>query len=194
MRRIVTKEEKDKKETRNKLIMGIVMVAILVLSTAGYAIFSREDNSSGSVEKKNYNGIEFEKMGNGLWVFKLNGASFYTNFEPKETENISVPFVTYQQYSGKNLYIVSEDNRAKAEIYQNLGRVVSRIQDACFMGENCTSDLPEKNCSSNMILIKENKNIEIKEEENCIFINAPSSEILRATDAYIFKVLGVRSY
>ena len=48
----MTKKEIEKKDTRNKTIIGLIMVAILVLSTAGYAFFS---GSEDTIKKVKYN-------------------------------------------------------------------------------------------------------------------------------------------
>ncbi|MFH1500648.1 MAG: hypothetical protein ABIE22_01755 [archaeon] len=190
MQKILSKEQKTKSEKRNKTILGVAMVALLVLSTAGYAFFSNGEDSESS-EKKTYNGIDFYSLSNSLWGFKVDNLEFYTRYYPGDTENISVPFVSLQNYRGKNLYFVSEDSQAKTEIYQNMKYYIDRVQDVCFY-DNCTEDLPIKNCSENIVLISIGNNTGVEQEENCIFIKAPSSEIIRASDAFIFKVLGIR--
>ena len=50
MKRIETKEIVEKKSNRNKLIIGLIMIGILVLSTAGYAFYNYDKSSSSKVK------------------------------------------------------------------------------------------------------------------------------------------------
>lgn len=189
MRKILTQGEKEKKETRNKLIIGIILVAIMVLSTAGYSFLS------GSEEKRTeitYNNLKFVLNENGLWQFQTQNLDFLTSFNPQETENISVPvFKTISDFYGKPLFFVG-GGQAKQEIARNLGNFPSRMQEACIDEKNCKGELPIKNCSDNIIVIEEKEEIKISQEENCIFIFSPYDEQIRAADAFIFRVLGVK--
>lgn len=195
MKKIITKEEKEKRETRNKVIIGLILVAIMILSTAGYAFFSSPEEKKEKIE---YNGIKFTLNENGLWQFKIQDFEFLTQYNPKETENISVPILmTLNYYSGKPLYLLGE-SPAKQEISRNLWDFLSRIpQEGCIVKykELCEENAPIKNCSEdNIIIIKEGNYTEIRQEDNCIFIFSPYQEQTRATDAFIFKILGVREF
>ena len=74
MRKILTKEKKEKKESRNKLIIGLVLVAIMVISTAGFAFFSAPQEK---VSKINYNSIDFILGENNLWQFNIQNFEFF---------------------------------------------------------------------------------------------------------------------
>ncbi|MFH1307915.1 MAG: hypothetical protein ABIH72_03615 [archaeon] len=190
MRKIETKDSKAKSDNIKKIALGIFMVIILIISTAGYAFYNTGEDSEDTDNKLTLNGVEFLRLENNYWYFSKNDNEFYTRYNPEETENITIPIVRLESYTGKNLYFASENSLAKSEIYQNMKFFIDKTQDVCFF-ENCTEDLPYKNCTDNIIIIKYSENIEISKEENCILINAPSSEILRASDAFIYKVLGV---
>lgn len=193
MIKIQSKEEKEKKETRKKLIMGIILVVIMVLSTAGYAFFSSPETSQDKIE---YNGITFTLNENGLWQFRTNNLDFATQYNPTETENISVPiFMTANSYSGGSLFFVGK-GAAKQEIAGNLLNLLSRIpQDACLEGyeDKCGENDPVKKClGDNVIVIREANDTKISQEDKCIFIEAPYSEQVKAADALIFKILGIK--
>ncbi len=194
MRKILTQDEKEKKDTRNKIIIGVILVGIMVLSTAGYSFFSGQNEEQ--VKKINYNGVEFVLNENGLWQFKIQNSEFFTFFSPEDTKNISAPiFKTANDYNGKPLFFLGE-GEAKQEIARNLGNFALRIQDGCIKGYEamCQEDSPVKNCSQdNLIIIKEANYTEVSEEENCIFIFSPYEEQTRAADAFVFKVLGVKN-
>ena len=64
MRKILTKEEVEKKQRKNKLIVGLVLISTMLLSTIGYAILSNE--GANTIQGKiKYKGIEFIKNSNG---------------------------------------------------------------------------------------------------------------------------------
>lgn len=192
MRKILTEREKEKKEIRNKLVIGLILVVIMVLSTAGYAFFSNPEEKRSKTE---YNGIEFILNENNLWQFKIQNIEFLTQYKPQETENISVPiFMIANNYAGAPLFFVGE-GAAKQEIARNLGNFVLRMQDTCLENYgNCKENLPIKNCSDNVIVIEEAEDIKISQDDNCVFVSAPYSEQIRASDAFIFKILGIRSF
>lgn len=193
MRKILTPGEKEKKDTRNKVIIGLILVGIMVLSTVGYSFFS---GSEEKVKKINYNDIDFVLNENGLWQFKIQNFEFLTQNNPKDTENISVlVFKTANDFYGKPLFFLGE-GVAKQEIAQNLRNFALRMQDACIKNyeDMCEKDAPIKNCSQdNLIIIKETNYTEISYEDNCIFILSPYEEQVRVADAFIFKILGVRN-
>ena len=193
MEKIITKEKKTRKERRNKIILGIFLVSIMVLGTAGYAFFS---GSGEEIEKEEYAGIEFVLKENGLWNFEIQNFQFATTFTPKDTENISTfIFKTANDYYKKPLFFVGQ-GIARQELERNLVNFVSWSQDAClenYESEECMEDAPTKTCEDNIIIIKEAEKIEINEEENCVFILSPVDEQTRVADALLFKVLGLKS-
>jgi len=123
----------------------------------------------------------------------MSGGEFSTQFTPEDTQNISAPiFKNLYSYSGKPLFF-SGESPGKQEIARNLIDFLSRYpQDACIDNYEklCKEDSPIKNCSQDNIIIFQEKNeTEISQEENCIFISALYSEQIRASDAFIFKIL-----
>lgn len=193
MRKIISREEKDKKRRRSQLIIGIILIGIMVLGTAGYAFSDKENTSSEKIE---YNNIEFVKN-NDYWNFNLNGNNFITKYNPKETENISfLSYSSINNYANKPLYLISDFNEPNYEISRNLNPFVLRIQNACISEDNCAENFPIKNCSEdNVIIIKELKTEDVKEniyqQENCIFITASPENQTRYVDAFLFKTLGI---
>lgn len=193
MRKITTETERVKKETRSKIIIGVVLVALMVLSTAGYSFFS---GSGEEREKIEYNGLEFFLNENNLWNFKIQNLDFSTQYNPEETLNISTPFfMTINDYIGKALYFSGENTGAKQEIARNLLNLVSRTQEVCVESLECVNkDLPIKNCSrDNIIITRELDTIEVYQEDKCIFLSSPYDEQERVADAFLFRILGVRN-
>ncbi len=191
MRKIETREEKEKRETRNKTIIGLLLVVVMVLSTVGYSFFSR---SEMKIEKIRYKGVEFVLNEDNLWRFKMQNYMFSTTYNPKDTENISVSvFKTINEFYGKPLYYVG-GGEVLQELIRNLGAFVLRMQSVCLEGESsetCEENAPIKNCSSNIIIIEEANYTMINQKENCVFIKAPYEEQVKAVDAFLFKIMGL---
>lgn len=190
MRKLETREDIEKKEGRNKRIIGIVMAVILLFSTAAYAFSSFFGSNENNTNKVKYNGLEFTWQGS-LWTTEINGNNFYFSYLPNETGSISTT-KSINDYSGKTLYF-TENSLARQEIERNIGSFLARNpQLACLEGSNCTGNLPVKNCSSNIIIIKEEYIIgsPIREEENCVFIS--SNDSLRDADSFLYRILGIK--
>ena len=188
MQPIITQEHKGKKEKRNRIIIGIILVGVMLLSTAGYAFFGGEKSN---VEKLDYKGIKFSLGDDGLWHFLIQEQEFATTNNPKETENISSNInLKINDYSQKVLYFSQDsDNQGLQEIARNIERFTTRMWKACL--DNCSEDLPIKNCSENIIIIRESSESLIKQEENCVYILFNENDAIRASDAFIFKILGI---
>ncbi len=192
MKQIQTIEDKERKDRRNKIIIGIILVLVLVMSTAGFAFFSGERGTEKNKPKiKQYNGIDFTEI-NGQWIFILGGIEFITQHHPSETEDIKVPLVEITQYNGRPLYIASVESDGVNELARNMARFVERIQFACLEGMECEGNLPIKNCESNVIAIREANKTEIEKDGNCVFIYASANDTIRAADAFLFRVFGLR--
>ncbi|MDP3026481.1 MAG: hypothetical protein Q8N63_02145 [Nanoarchaeota archaeon] len=195
MRRILTQEQKDKNVRRNQLIIGLILILVMVFGTVGYAFGDKENKNSEKIE---YNGIEFIKT-NEYWNFNLQGYNFITKYNPKEVENITfLSYSSINNYASKPLYLVSDFNEPNYEISRNLNPFVLRIQNACISKNNCTGNLPIKNCSAdNIIIIQEPKNEtdnikeSIYQQDNCIFITSNIENQTLYADAFLFKILGI---
>jgi len=194
MRKIQSQEKIKKKQKNMQMIIGFVLILVMVLSVIGFGL-SGNFGTSHSNNQIEYNGYEFVNIG-GLWRFNVNGQEFVTTYNPKETENISINgIIRLSDYSNKPLYFIPDEELAIKEILYNIGKFSLRYQEACLQGENCTGDFVEKNCSSNMIIFKKIdilEQIKIYKEENCLFIEAPADEQLRASNKIIFSLLEIQ--
>ncbi|PIN94216.1 hypothetical protein COU56_02895 [Candidatus Pacearchaeota archaeon CG10_big_fil_rev_8_21_14_0_10_31_9] len=191
MRQIKTQKEIEKKQNRNKVIIAFVFIGLMVLSTAGFALFSGTGISNKNV--KNYNGMEFSLNENGYWEFQIQGQNFQTSYTPEETEQISADFISINEINGKPLYFFNPDASSLSEIVYNLGRYASRYQEVCLDSMPCNN--PEnvvKTCDDSVIVFRESNESSVIREGNCIFLNSsPGNEVL-VSNRLIFKALGVQ--
>lgn len=189
MRKIELKSETEKKKKINRLIIGIILMIVMILGSVGYAFYSREKVDVQETNKVEYNGYTFY-LNNNLWQTEINGNSFVFQHLPNET-NINVPLVSLLDYKDKTVYFVSENSQAQTEILRNIAGYLGRFQDACFEKE-CGKDLPVKNCSDSIILIRERNNTKIYKEDDCVFIESNKTEIIKTADAFLYKILGIK--
>lgn len=183
MRKIISEEEKEKKKKKRTLILSIVMLFIMVVSTAGFAIMSRED--LGSQSEQNFSKESIREIG-GRWEVISEGKIFILHSSPEEVKNVSVEITTdINTYKNKIVYISSENKAIYSEIYSALSLFASRVQAACY--GPCEENLPEKNCTEDYLFVwKDSLTNKVYQEGKCIFIEGD----LRAADAAIYKLLG----
>jgi hypothetical protein len=195
IRKIMSKEEIERKDKRNKTIMGIILAVIMLLSTAGYFVMDFSSQKANSVK---YNNVEFKET-DGYWTFTLNGQSFSTLYNPLDTQNISVSVInTLYSYSNQPLYFSSKPieempSYASQEILRNIGSFTLRNNYAC-LDENCSQDYAVKDCSNDNIIVYQESNdnqTKIYQENKCVTIAYAPGEAERASDAMLFKILGI---
>lgn len=197
IKRIVTKQEMEKRQKRNQIIIGIVLASVMVLSTLGFALQSGSDGDSDensqNSNKINYNGYEFENI-NGLWILGTSVGSFVFSYNPEQT---NIGFVNLsmkaENYRGNPVYLFSKNKDAKTELYANLLNIAERVQEACVEGEICNDkSLPIKNCIDNLIIVKESNFSSIKQSGNCVYIEGQQSQLVSAADEFLFKILNIK--
>jgi hypothetical protein len=194
MRKIQTGSDERKKKKRNQFIVGVVLILVMVLSTFGIVM----DSLGGSEkiqDKINYNGFIFN-LKNNLWQLEIGDYkfSFYNN--PAQVENltsyVSTNLSKLNNYVSQPLYISSQDYTSNSEIYTALSPFVERVQLACHSNESCTGDYPIKNCDNNFIIISESNQTSIYQQDKCVFISGPKQELIKLTDLFLFKILGIK--
>ncbi len=185
LRKIKTQAEIDRTKRRNQFFVGIVMIALLVVSTLGYSLISSDSDDDNS--KVSEMGIDFFRM-NGLWVTEFNGEVFRFQNLPSEISDIGVDVsFDLERYSGQLLYSVNP-NEGISEILNNIGRYILRYQEACLVNESCEKDLPTKDCENNLIIFETGNETKVYQNKNCIYITGDG---VKGADAFLYKVLGV---
>jgi hypothetical protein len=193
MKKILTKTQREKGVKRNRLIIGMVLIGLMVLSTVGYALTGRGESSARTQNIK-IRGVDFVKN-DAYWQFSLNGQDYVTEYNPSEIKDIkTVEGLSLQNFQNKPLYFVG-DNEAISELARNLNNQALRVQKACLSEDDCKENSPIKNCSeNNIIIVKEpdkNESQNIYKTDNCIFIIANSTEQAKYSDAFLFSVLNI---
>jgi|APSaa5957512576_1039674.scaffolds.fasta_scaffold39976_2 hypothetical protein len=193
IRKIKTQENVSKEQKRKKVWLGIGMVLLLVFSTLGYSFSSYlagSDSSENLESEIEYNGFDLEKEG-FYWNVIINEQDFYLQFSPEEVEQINSFGLdkSLSDYSNKPLYFVG-GGAGVGVISGNLNGHMTRSQEACLEGFNCTNErLPIKTCLDNVIIFNESSNLDrVYSNENCVFIEGDS---LRGSEVFLYKILGI---
>lgn len=182
MRKIQTPEEIEKKRKRNMIIMSVLMLGILTISTIGYSFLSADEDEEQGLNDEDGDGIVAY---GGKWLVDLNGKQLLLENHPDELKNISVNIsINANSYANQEIYVDSANQGVFSEIAINLNGFAGKIQKACY--GSCEEDLPEKNCSANLIVWRENAENKIYQEENCIFIDGD----LKSVDAFLYRIFG----
>jgi hypothetical protein len=185
MRKLQTQEEIDKKKKRNAVILSSIMLSLLLLSTLGFAFLS---NPNSSINNQNQQNIPQNPQQQNPPTDRISinyqGSIFNLQSSQSDIENITVNVnITPQDYSGQPLYLDIANQGILQEIISTIGRFASRVQEACH--GKCDENLPEKNCSSNLIVWSESTENRVYQEDSCIFILGD----LNAADAFIYNIL-----
>jgi hypothetical protein len=191
MRKIYSKHDEGRKKRRNQWILGGLLIFIMFSGTIGYAFqsFGGDSGEVTEVKKTNFNGFEFSEQ-NGFWILDFNGENLVFRHNPSQVIGIDSYVNPLLNYEAKPLYVYSEDIYAKSEIKTNLFGFVDVIEDACLEGiENCNN--PIKTCDDNFILIRESETREIRQENKCVFISGNGEDLIKLTDEFLYKILGV---
>lgn len=178
MRRIETREEIELRQKKKNRMLSMFMLIILVGSTVGFAFLYRTD--SGQVDS-----VNGQNVGNG-WAYKVGDQTLVFSVPPESIGNVSVNiYSNLNSYYNSILYIDSDNQAVINEVANTLGRYTGKMQLACY-GE-CSEDLPEKDCTNNIIVWKGSNFNKVYQEDKCIFIEGD----LRAVDAFLFEIFGI---
>jgi hypothetical protein len=194
MRKIKSMSDIERIRRRNNIILGVVMIALLVGSTAGYSLMSADSENENVAEER---GFKFVRDG-GMWRLNLDEGEFFSfQYLPSEVGEVDVNVsIEFGDYSGQPLYFVNP-NEGAGEVLNVLGKYLLRYQEACFDIGNegndtneivCEGDLPLKDCNSNLIIFEAGNETRVYEKGNCIFIEG---DFVRGVDAFLYNILEV---
>jgi len=192
LKKIQSKKEIEKKQKRNQLVIGLILIFVMLISTAGYAF------DQTRTEKKIYNNIVFVKQESNLWQAQKIGT--LTQFLPQEVAIINGSVsISKSQLDGKIFYFdifSSDELNAANEVMKNLA--VAKTQQICIEGEENKEgceNLAIKSCFdenlNNYIFVfksESNSTLNLEKKGYCIFFNADGENLIKATDKFIFIV------
>lgn len=180
MRKLQTISAREKSRKIKSTILTFILLGLLILSTVGFAFMSFSKEDSGNTNK------DYFEIPGGGWGTTYQDQVFQFNTPRDSYSNVSIiSGITVNNYYSQEIYIDSTNQAVYNELQSVLNRFAARIQPACYL--ECDLDLPEKNCSSYLIVWKDSQENKVYQKENCIFIEGD----LRAVDAFLVNILGI---
>ncbi len=209
MKSLETRAGQEKKQRIRNIIIGVIIVTLMVLSTLGYVIVDRssqEEQNANTV----YNGFKFVDSVNG-WQTEVGANILTMSYLPQEVMDFNgtgVSSIDIAGFTNKVVYVVISDEQegyASIDLFRNLALVALRVQFACPVEDEDSSfcqekNLPIKSCDdasldSKIILLKNETKDETKTsyeyKDSCLSIYGQGSEIIKASDNFIYKLFGV---
>ncbi len=175
MRRIGAIEYLEKKRKLNTSVISICLLGLLVLSSLGYAFMSGFGYNNNPEIDDN---LESDKI-----TINYEGQIFGLLSTYEDVKNIEVNISSRPiDYYGGTLYIASDNVGASQEIAATLGRFSQRVQESCY--GKCDKNLPEKNCTENIIVWNQSLESKVYQKDKCVFIDGD----MKAVDAFIYKL------
>src|SRR3989344_1258835 len=169
MRKLGTDKQIEKKRKSSALI-SVFFLAILVFGTVGYAFLSGPDKSTKQEPQTT--------TPEGKWAISFEGQTFYLTNPTEDTKDVEVSATnTLNNYVNAQVYIASNNDAVNSELAEVLAKYTSKMQKACY--GKCEEDLPEKDCTANLIIWKDSTENKVYQEQNCVFIEGD----LKAVDA-----------
>ena len=182
MRQIGSQETEAQSRKKSSQIFSIILLALLVFSTLGYAFFSNPDTGS---QTQTSTGSEVQQISAGQWAFNFGTSQIILTTSPDEAKNISlIDKPNLADFTQQVVYIDASDVIAST-IGNAISPYTARIQQACY--GSCTRDLPEHNCNDTMIIWKNSDKQQIYKQDKCYFIDGDK----RAVDAFLYSIFGM---
>lgn len=207
MRPLETKAQKEARETRNKTLIGLFIVIIMVLSAVGYVMWGRESPEEQNSGAKTYNNHTFAQIEQGwLTETSVSGETIQivTSYFPDELENTTLdsrPFLS--DFMGKKIYVIAnsiDERHAATDFAYSLQNIVEKMQLACSPEEEnetfcLENNLPIRSCgnaddSTAVIFIDENATAS-GFSDGCLTISGKGSDLTKAADKAIFAIFKI---
>jgi len=196
--RFQTAKEKEERDNRTKRIFSIIVVLILALSTAGFALLSSSERQN---EGNAYYDFDFSPTNEG-WQTSVGGYYILTQYLPQDVEYINHSGMLNKDDFQGIVYFVT-NTESETQTAKELSRLITAVKKdyACLpenQGEECLNK-SIKSCGDatriqKIIIFNEtesNGNASVIYENNCLLIQGNSEELIRATDKAIFLLFGV---
>jgi hypothetical protein len=189
MRQIGIREDPEKQRRRNVTYMALFMLFTLVVSTVGFAFYYNDTSNSNPVEQTGTSGELVTQQIGDRWAVPFRGQYLYFTYSPNATDSSNLDSVNrdISSYYGGNLYVDSKQEYAYNLIKETLGRYVLETSKACY--GSCLENVPEKNCTENIIVFRESNVKKVVQEDKCTFVDGD----LLTLEKVISKILGINA-
>ncbi len=169
----------EKKRENQRRTGSIILIGLLLLSTLGFAL--------GTVADKNSQNLTSERFNGQYWVYTMAGREYYFSISKSEMDFTKINFtMNLADIQNKILYIDNPSGLSSAIIETDLVGWVGKIQPACF--GKCVIDIPEKDCTEPIMVIRESESKTVRQQEQCVFIDGDEKTI----SLFLYQLLGMK--
>ncbi len=180
----MTAEQRAVGEQRRTRILSVLLLLILLGSTAGYAfLYYGESGATSSDAGIKEGSVQETSAG---WSFTADGKTLTLQKSPAEVADSLISVAKNPaDYAGTTLYIDASNQAIFAELASTIGSYALRIQPACY--GSCERNVPEVSCNETLIVWKDVADNRVYSQDNCVFIEGDMSTV----DAFIYNVFGL---
>ncbi|MEM3126802.1 MAG: hypothetical protein QW331_01905 [Candidatus Woesearchaeota archaeon] len=196
---VTRREIEEKRVQRNKTLMGVFIIVIMVASTIGF--FYGEQTAPS---KTDYNEYKFNMNKEQKWVTKINEQEFDFWYHPAEVDAYEAPDEIIELFRGKQAIIFtfipnSTDiqflDAARFELATNFGKKNIYVRSG-VLEKSDVYKLPIIDCINATPQIPVLKVVPSDEptftvENNCAILSATEQQMLRRIESLQYKLLGV---
>ena len=178
-----------KENNKGKIIITILIIAILVASTAGFLMTSEDDGNY-----KTYKDYKIYQAQESRYEISVNDQLYPIDYLPEELENIAMPnfqlsdivYILYNQSDGS---LLNWQMRKMSSVLLGFG---VRVNPACKTEENCPN-IPVITCKDRPSIIELRLGNELKlfKEDNCLVLQGTQEDINKLADKIDLALLNV---
>ena len=188
---------KERTKKISVLFIALFIISIMVASVLNFGLPIEDAQQQAALV---YNGYDFYPTNIGGWMTEKDGKQVALTYNPQQLEDISsdkIDFTTLRFSEKTYLSFDANSNNlaiAANDIIRNI--VLPKIVRACPEDIPGCENFPLKTCddstdSTGVINLRENETKIIQLEKNCLFIQAPSYDLVKIVDKIIYKELGI---
>lgn len=186
-------------------VLGIIGVILLLALISNY----RGSNESDNENYYSYHGFDFVKHGDMVQTqiqIKADMSKLYTielRYGPRELKDI--PVIGEPKYFSlaEEVYVAfnpDDENLqyvalATADIQMNLIRVLNKkMIAACTEESEECEGTPIKNCENSelpIIIVRQDPVALVEQKGNCLFVQGPDMDMVRAADKFLLYLYGI---
>lgn len=192
----------NKREKRNRTIMGIVVIVIMVSSAL--AIINSGDNNTSSGNSVKYNGYAFGQQ-DSKWTVKVNGKLLAFGNHPLELESISVSQAIIQAITDSNPVVVTNNPGSVNREYIAAAQYELRQYTEIFFGKafvngftiNAMPDVPVVTCTNStlqapVILFEDSNVTSVSIDGGCIKVSAKyNTDYQKLVERILYSLIGI---
>jgi hypothetical protein len=200
---------KDKREKRNKIIVGIIVSFLMVSSIAGFVILNSTNNQEVNKFTLTYSNKDYEftrkqdNLGNQYYEVSSDKGIFTTYYHPQQLNNIEISQEVISVIKNTNFFYLTFDPQQSDLSYVDYLRfdLKNNIPQAIYFEEGITREsdvynLPLITCQNAtpyvpVIFLKNSTMTNITMIDNCINLEFPTYEILKIRDMLVYLLQGI---